>query len=109
MSAMEKRAGDDVLERGAFHEFHNDEGATVMILNVVNGANVGMVESGGGAGFALETFESLWVVGDVVGEEFESDEAAELGVFGFVDDAHSAAAEFFDDAVVGNRLSDQGG
>ena len=68
-----------------------------------------MVQRGGGAGFTLKAFESLRIVGDVIGKKFESDEAAELRVFGFVDDAHSAAAEFFDDAVVRDCLADQGG
>ena len=39
------RVGDDVLERGAFHEFHDDEDAAVVLLNVVDGADVGMVQS----------------------------------------------------------------
>src|SRR5579863_8208046 len=106
---FERRAGDDVLERGAFHELHDDEGAAVEFLNVVNGADVGMVQRRGGARFALKTFESLRIGCDVLGKKFESDEAAEFGVFGFVDDAHSAAAEFFDDAVMRNGLSDEGG
>ena len=106
---FERRAGDDVLERRAFHEFHDDEGAAVVFLNVVDRADVGMVQRGGGAGFALKAFECLRIVGDVIGKKFEGDEAAELGVFGFVDDAHSAAAEFFDDAVMRDGLSDQGG
>jgi hypothetical protein len=59
-----------------------------------------MVEGGGGAGFALETFERLRIVGQVFGEEFEGHEAAQTRVFRFVDHAHAAAAELFDDAVV---------
>ncbi len=35
--------------------------------------------------------------------EFESHGAAEPGVFGLIDDAHSTAAEFFKNAVMGNR------
>ena len=43
----------------------------------------------------------------VFGQEFQGDEAVEEGVFGFVDDAHSAAAESFEDAVVRDGLSDE--
>jgi hypothetical protein len=68
-----------------------------------------MVEGGGGAGFAFESFQRLGIVGDLFGEEFEGYEAAEARVFGFVHDAHATAAEFFDDAIVRDRLADQGG
>jgi hypothetical protein len=64
-----------------------------------------MVEGGGGAGFSLEALEGLRIFGDVVGEKFQGYEAAELGVFGFVDDAHATAAELFDDAVVRDGLT----
>jgi hypothetical protein len=58
--------------------------------------------------FALEARERLRIFGDVFREELQGDEAAEASVFGFVDDAHAAATEFFHDAVVGNRLTNEG-
>ena len=45
--------------------------------------------------------------GERIGEEFQGDEAIEQSVLGFVDDAHSAAAETFEDAEVRNGLSDE--
>ena len=56
--------------------------------------------------FTAEPFEGLRVARDVLGEKFQRDETAELGVFGLVDDSHAAAAEFFEDAVVGDGLAD---
>jgi hypothetical protein len=44
------------------------------------------------------------VADQIIGETLESDKAAKLRVFGLVDDAHSAAAELFDDAVMRNDL-----
>jgi len=44
-------------------------------------------------------------VGKVVGEKFEGDEAVEVLVFGFVDDAHASAAERSHDAVMGKSLA----
>ena len=69
---------------------------------------VGMVQGGGGLRFALEAREGLVIFGDIIGEEFEGDVAVEANVFGFVDDAHAAATEFFDDAVMGDSLADEG-
>ena len=95
-----------VLQSLAVEEFHGDEVAAFVFVDFVDGADVGVIEGGGGARFALETFESLRVAGEIFGEKFQRDETAELGVFGFVDDAHSAAAEFFEDAVMGDGLAD---
>ncbi len=89
-----------MLEGLAFEQLHGDEGLVSVLANLVDGADVGVVEGGGGAGFAQETFERLTVAGEVLGQELESDEAAELGVFGLVDHTHAAAAELFHDTVV---------
>jgi hypothetical protein len=61
---------DQMLERLAVEEFHGDEGAAFGFADVVDGADVGVVEGGGGLGFALKAGESLRVGGDVFGEEF---------------------------------------
>src|ERR1700722_286340 len=95
-----------MLQGEAIEELHGDEGLLAVAADFINGADVGMVESGGGAGFTAETLEGLRVAGKLVGQEFESDEAAEFSVLGFVDHAHAAAAELFHDAVVGDGLVD---
>ena len=102
---FEGAAGDGVLEGFAFEAFHGDEGAAVFFADVVDGADVGVIESGGGLGFALEADQGLRIFRDGVGEEFQSDETAEAGVFGFEDDTHATPAEFFEDAVVGDDLT----
>ena len=79
-----------------------------MLADFVDGANIRVIQRGGGAGFAAETFERLRIADEIFGKKFESDEAAEFGVFGFVDDAHAAAAEFFSDAVMGDGLAERG-
>ena len=61
----------------AFEKFHDDEGRPSVLADVVNGADVGMVQSRGGAGFPAETFEGLRIVRDIVGQELQRDEAAE--------------------------------
>jgi hypothetical protein len=101
-----RRAVDDVLKRSAFHEFHDDEGAAVVLLDVVDGTDVGMIESGGRASFALEALERLRILGHIVGKKFERDEAAEAGVLGFVHHTHAAATQLFLDTVVGDGLVD---
>ena len=81
----------------------------LLFANVIDGADVGMIERGGGLGFAPEALQGLRVAGDVFRKKFQRDEAAEAGVLGLIDHAHTAAAKLFEDAVMGNGLTDEGG
>ena len=47
------------------------------------------------------------IVRDFFGQEFEGDATTQANVFGLVNDAHAAATEFFGDAVMRDRLTDQ--
>jgi len=47
-----------------------------------------MIQSGGSAGLAPKAFERLRVGGDLLRKKLQGDEATQLDVFGFVDDAH---------------------
>ena len=95
-----------MLESDAVEKLHGDKCLAVFISDVVNRANVGMAESRGGLGLAAKTLERLAVMGYIVREKLERDEAAEARVFGLIDDTHATAAKLFDDAVVGDGLAD---
>ena len=99
---------DDVLlERGALQEFHRNEGVAIFVANVIDGADIRMIEGGGGLCFALQASERARVVADIFGQEFQRDIAVEAIVFGFVDNAHTAAAETFENAVVRESLAEE--
>ncbi len=57
-------------------------------------------------GFPLKTFQRLRILRDIVGQKFQRDEAAKLGVLSLVDHTHAAATELLDDAVVRDGLAD---
>jgi hypothetical protein len=78
-----------------------------MFANFVNGADVGMVQSGSGPGFTAKTLERLRVVRDVVRQELKGDKAAQGGVLCPVDHTHPAPTKLLDDAVVRDDLADQ--
>ena len=78
------------------------------LVDVVDGADVGMIQRGGRPRLALEALERTGLHGHVVGQELEGDRAIEARVFGLVDHAHAAAAEEFGDLVVGDPLADHG-
>ena len=89
---FQRLTGYPVLQRLALHELHGDEMKPAVFGNLVNRGDVGMVQCGGGSGFASQTFERLRVFRQVFGEEFQRDVSAEAEVFGFIHHSHSAAA-----------------
>ena len=97
-----------MLQRLAVEILHGDEPLAIAFVDFVDGADVRMIQRRSGLRFALETRQRLRIFGHFVGKKFQRDEAVQLGVLGFVDDAHTAAAQFFDDAVVRDDLPDHG-
>ena len=95
-----------MLQRHPVQKLHGDERLLATLADVVNGADVGMVESGGGTSFTPETFQCQRVSGHVIRQELERNETTQLGVLGLVHDAHSTTAELFDDAVARDGLAD---
>ena len=93
---LERAAGEDVLERLAFDEFHDDVGALGVDAVVENGDDVGMRKAGGGHGLAPGLLDELAVVlGDLHADALDGDGAVEVVVPGAVNVAKSAAADQF--------------
>ena len=103
---FERPPGNDVLQRRALQIFHHDERTSIVLADFVDGADVGMIQRGSRARFAAEAFERLRILGHFIGQKLQSDETAQPGVFGLVNYAHAAAAEFFNDAIVRDVLAD---
>ncbi len=76
-----------------FEMLHDEEVDGVFAADVVEGADVRVIEAGDGLCFALEALcES-----DIA--DFDGDDAFEPGVAGFVDFAHASCSEQGDDLV----------
>src|ERR1700722_17085127 len=95
-----------LLEALAFQFLHDNEGMAVVVLNVVNGADVRVVQAGRRSRLAFEAVQRLAVAYEIVRNELKSDMPAEAQVLGLVHHAHASAADFPDDAVMGDRLAD---
>src|ERR1035441_3596993 len=78
-----------VLQRQPVQKLHGDERLLATLADVVNGADVGMIESGGSTSFTSETFQYLRVSGNVIRQELERNETTEFGVLRLVDHAHA--------------------
>ena len=82
-------------------EGHGDEHAAVLAFaDLMDRADMGVVEDRGGLGLVDEALAGLGVVGEIDGQELEGDGAAQLEVVGLVDDAHAAPADLAEDAVL---------
>ena len=103
---LQRPAGNAMLQRHAVQKLHGDEGLAVLLADVVNGADVGMIQRGRGLRFALKAGQRLRIAGNVFGQELQGDEAVQPRVLGLVNHAHPAAAQLLDDAVVRDGLAD---
>ncbi len=81
-----------MLQRLAIQKFHGDERAPILLADVVNRANVGMIQGRSRPCFAPETFQRLLIARKCFRQEFQRDESPKPAVFRLVDDAHAPAA-----------------
>ena len=65
----------------------------LVLTNLMNRADIWVVERGRGAGLKLKTLHRLPIPRKFFRQEFERYETAELGVLGLIDNPHPAAAE----------------
>ena len=98
----------DLVEGRALEQLHRDEVVAVLCSDVVDRADVRVVQDRGRARLALESLDGLRPVEHLLGDELQGDVTAEPDVLGLVDDAHAALAEHLENAVVGDRLAYHG-
>src|SRR5580698_3691059 len=96
-------------QRHAIQKLHGDKSLPVLVVNLVDGADIGMIQCRGSFRFPLKAAERLLIFGYLVGQELEGHKAAELNILGLIDDPHPATTELLDDAVVRNGLANHVG
>src|SRR5947208_6079053 len=97
---------DQLAQILARQVLHDNERAALKFTDLVDRADVGVIERGSSASLAAESFEGLSILGHVVGQKLERDKAAELGVFRLVDHTHPPATQILQNAVVRDGLAD---
>jgi hypothetical protein len=80
-------------ESFALKVFHHDVAHAVLFADIVELADVGMIQGRDGAGFAFETRVGFGFFGEMLGENFDGDGAVEASVARAVDFTHAACAE----------------
>src|ERR1700758_3112240 len=94
-----------MLQCRTVQELHYDEGFLTVLADLVDRADIRMVQGRCCTSFPTKTFECLRISGYVFRQEFQCYEATEFDVLGLVDHPHSAAAQFFQNAVVRDGLA----
>ena len=97
---------DEVFQGLAFQVLHDDEGLVAVFPNVVDGADIGMIQGGRRLSLAPEAAESCGIARDIFRKELQRDKAVEARVFGLVNHAHPATTELFYHPVVRDVLAD---
>ncbi len=59
------------MQRLAFQQLHGNEILSVLLSDVINGADVRMVQSGSSLSFALEAGKSLGISGQFIGKKLQ--------------------------------------
>ena len=78
----------------------------VLLPDLIDRADVGMVESRGRLGLTLEAGQGLGVSGDLVRQELQGNKTMESGVLGLVHHTHPTNAQLLHNAVVRDCLPD---
>jgi hypothetical protein len=69
---------DPVLQSHAVQKLHHDKRHVVFLPNLMNGADIGMVQSRSSLSLALKSRQSLRVFGDFIWEELEGDKPVQV-------------------------------
>ena len=78
-----------------------------MFFDLVNGADVGMVQGRSRACFGLKALQCTGIARQFFGKKLQGDAATQLQVLRFVHHSHAPAAEDFQHSVVGDFLANQ--
>jgi hypothetical protein len=95
-----------IAQRLPVHMLHDDEELAVMLLDVVDGANVRMVERRRRACLLQKARPCIRLCRHLRREKFQRDFAIEFGIDGEIHLAHAARAEVLKDLVMCNGLTD---
>ena len=94
-----------VLQGWPSRKLHSNERLTLLLADVVDRANVGMRQRGGGFCLALETVQGQRITRNLIGQELQGNKAVQARVLSLIDHSHAAAAQLLDNAVVRDSLA----
>ena len=103
---VHRTARDAVLQRLPFEILHHEEGVALLLTDIVDGADIRMVQGGSSASLAAEALQRLGIARRSLRQKLQRHSPAKPHVLSLVDDSHPAASKFFEDAVMGDGAPD---
>src|ERR1700680_609788 len=88
-------AGDAVPERLSSQQLHDKKRTLPIVAHVVNRADTRMIQSRGGASFALEATQCRWVRGERARKKLNGHRAVQTRVAGLIHLSHPARPQEF--------------
>ena len=95
---------DAILQRHALQAFHNDEKPVLVFADIVDGADVRVIQRRRRTRFPLKSFARLRILSQLFRKELQRHAPAEALVFRLVHNAHPATTQLSDNAVMGDCL-----
>ena len=88
-----------------FEQLHGQQRLTVGVVDLVDRADVRVVQRRGGARLALEALEREMVARELRRQKLQRNVAAESGVVGAIHHTHPTRADLLEDAIVRDDLA----
>jgi len=77
----------------------------VLLSDLVDRADIGMVQGRSRLSLSLKAGQGLWISGYFIGKKLQGNKPVQRYVLSLVDHTHPATAEFLDNAVVRDGLT----
>ena len=100
---------DSLPQVRPFQPLHHDERLVLEFDDVVDRADVRVIQRRGGARLSIQAFQGKRVAGKFRGQEFKRHNAPQPRVFSLIDNTHPALAQFREHAVLSNGFADHRG
>src|SRR5436853_7369622 len=95
-----------LLQGLALQILHDNEGPAVVLADIVNRADLRMIERRSRPRFNAEPLERLRILRPFFRQELDRNGPAKPNIFGLVHYSHPAGSQLLNNSIVGNRLSD---
>src|SRR6266849_10276114 len=91
-----------MLERLPLEKLHDNKTLAIVLVDVIDGADVWVIQGRGRSRFALKALNGWMIFGKPLGKKFQANVAAETNVLGLIHDPHAAATQLFQNPVMGD-------